>query len=188
MGRPQWEALRELLQLIRVDGKPRLDVSKLPIHIRTRLPLMDLRRAPIPPRIEKLPTDTSTEKRDRKGEGKAKEFDVRTSDLYFLDPTPVYTAIMSSDVREDMHIGPALFVNQATELFHSNSWASSVRTSSGHYAHLQVGGGQLGGVILPSDFIFYRCCNPNCSCQKLDEASSDFHIGRVIGFGCDRRS
>lgn len=195
MSRPQWEALRELLQLLDVDGKPHPDVRELPkqlatikSRIRTRLPLMDMRKASIPLKIEKLPTDTSTEKRDRKGKGKAKEVEIRNSDLYFLDPTSIFTAIMSSDIREDMHIGPALFVDLPTELFESHAWASSVRTSSGIYPHLQLGDGQLGGVIFPSDFIFYRCGDTKCGCQKLDEASSDFHIGRVYGFGYDRRS
>lgn len=197
MSRSEYDALREILLLLKCgDGETVPDVVKLPTQlatlknrIRSRLPLMDMRKAPIPLYVEKLPTEPA----QSKGKGKQqprgrKEFDTITADLHFFDPTSVFVNMLSSDIRKDMHLGPAHFVDEPTELFHSRSWSSSVRTSSGIYPHIPLRDGQKGAVIFPSDFIYFCCQNPNCQCQQLGADSADFHIGRVYGFGYDHRS
>src|SRR5205814_4769084 len=88
-----------------------------------------------------------------------------------------------------MHRGMAHFVDLPTELYHSLSWASSVRSTSGEYAHIQQDDeeetGELvpGPTIFPSDFVLYCCTNRDCVCQPAFS-----HIGRVVAVGKDYRS
>ncbi|OXV08616.1 hypothetical protein Egran_03621, partial [Elaphomyces granulatus] len=72
-------------------------------------------------------------------------------DLYFLDPTHLYKAFMSSDIAANMHSGMAEYHDFPSELHHSPCWASSIRTTSGCFAHYPN-----GSPIFPSDFVQYK--------------------------------
>lgn len=199
MSRSEYKALYELMHLLKChEGGVLPDISKLPKNLaslknrlRVRLPLIDMRKTQIQLKIEKLPTETATQKRDRKGKSKKRqgETQVTESTLYFFDPISLFHKLLSSDVVQDMHSGPGLFVDEPRELYHAPAWLSSVRASAGVYPHLKING-QNGAVLFPSDWIYYRCSQPTCACQHLDENSQKdaWHVGRVTGFGYDRRS
>ncbi|KAI1131426.1 hypothetical protein F5Y10DRAFT_262185 [Nemania abortiva] len=113
-----------------------------------------------------------------------------TMNLTFFDPISVFKNFIASDIVKGSYSGPGTFVDNPTELYHSNAWLSSIRASSGHYAHVSVEG-QPGPAIFPSEFIYYWCTDVNCFCQAISEDSEDIrniHIGRVIGFGWDKRT
>lgn len=76
-----------------------------------------------------------------------------------------------------MHIGLGEFRDAPTELWHSRCWTSSVRTTSGEYAHYSSD----NTPIFPSDFISYRCVNTECRCSRPDKPH--LHFGRVFGIG-----
>jgi len=86
-----------------------------------------------------------------------------------------------------MYHGPGLFVDKPAELFHSRAWTSSARASDGIYPHLP----HSNGLLLPGDFIYYRCINLTCFCYAIldDGADTDsLHIGRITAFGYDLRT
>ena len=147
-----------------------------------------MRKALIPLKAEKLPTVTAQDKRD-KGKGRAKDINIVTSQLHFFDPTSLFINILSSNITNDMHIGPAHFVDEPTELFHAHAWSSSVRTSSGIYPHFpDIADGKKGAAIFPSDFIYYHCPKNDCACYVAGRNYNKLHVGRVYGFGYDRRT
>lgn len=198
MGRSEFKALYELLHLMKCDGKVLPDIAKLPRNLvslgnrlRVCLPSTDMRKARIRLKIEKLPTETATQKRDRKCESKKHQGEVQMikSSLYFIEPISLFHKLLSSDVVRDMRSGPAIFVDGPVELYHSTAWPASVRASAGICPHLKIEG-QNGAVILPSDFVYCRCSQTTCACQLLEEISQKgaWHVGRVIGFRYDRRS
>ena len=195
-SRSDYETLREALCTSRCNhGEPIDEFSRMPMdmstvrsRLRSRLPLLDMRKAPIPLKVEKLPTATVQDKRD-KGKGRATDSNHVMSDLHFFDPASVFVKVMSSDLRKQMHLGPAHFVDEPTELFHAHAWASSVRTSSGVYPHFpDTPDGKKGSVIFPSDFIYYCCQNDQCRCHTEGNNYDNLHIGRVYGFGYDHGS
>lgn len=108
--------------------------------------------------------------------------------LTYFDPPTVVKNLVSSDIgTKDMHHGPGIFVDKPTELFHSRAWTSSVRASGGVYPHLQA----TGILIIPGDFIYYRCTEAECFCHGIDDDSDDtieLHIGRINSFGYDMRT
>ncbi|KAF7532596.1 hypothetical protein G7054_g7828 [Neopestalotiopsis clavispora] len=119
-----------------------------------------------------------------------KDLPTATMKITFFDPPSVFKNFIASDLYRDAHHGPAMFVDEPTELFHSQSWASSIRTSSGIYPHVYING-EIGPVVFPSDFVYYRCIDVDCYCHSIpddDENIVTIHIGRVIGFGYDQRS
>lgn len=62
--------------------------------------------------------------------------------------------------------------------WHSNAWASSIRITSGQYAHLST----TQSPIFTSDFVTHLCKKPDCSCLITP------HLGRIIAVGKDHRS
>ena len=125
------------------------------------------------------------------GEISLKDLPKPTMRLSFFDPITMFKNIVASDILRRTHIGPGLFVDNPTELFHSHAWLSSVRSTSGHYAHVIIDG-KVGPVIFPSDWVYYRCSDEGCprSCHDIDDDSEDvvnLHIGRVYGVGFDVR-
>ena len=73
-----------------------------------------------------------------------------------------------------MHLGLGEFRDSPTELWHSHSWHSSVRSTCGRYAHLPE-----KSPLFPSDWISFRC--PDNTCKSL-------HVGRIYGVALDHRS
>lgn len=113
-----------------------------------------------------------------------------TMNLTFFDPISVFKNFIASDIVKRSYSGPGTFVDNPTELYHSNAWLSSIRASSGRYAHVLIEG-QPGPAIFPSEFIYYWCMDMGCFCQDISEDSEDIrniHIGRVVGFGWDKRT
>ena len=68
------------------------------------------------------------------------------------------------------------FRDSPTELWHSHSWHSSVRTTSGEFAHLQ---NEEKSPLFPSDWISFICHDQTCKLQ---------HAGRIYGVATDHRS
>ncbi|KAI1753016.1 hypothetical protein F4782DRAFT_95579 [Xylaria castorea] len=195
MNRTEYAALRELMALIQKhDDKDAIfkDIMALPSQLATlkdrvskRFPLMDMRKATIPLNVEKLPTEKATRK--------LQEHDVTSktvmSEFHAIDPVSLFTAFMRSEVANTMHIGLAHFVDNPCELFHSHSWASSIRTTSGRFAHVLDENGQRVDVIFPSDVVLYVCPDSTCGCQDADANNPNMaHIGRVYGVGQDHRT
>ncbi|TRX98548.1 hypothetical protein FHL15_000622 [Xylaria flabelliformis] len=192
-----------------------VQLATLRDRMRKRMPLMNMREVDIPLNILKLPTLPATLKPEEKklleaykaqlkdkgkGKGKGKAESVRPQDLKklpvvtmkltYFDPTSVFKNYVASDIGRKTHHGPAIFVDEPTELFHSHAWASSVRTTDGKYAHVWLGD-VAGPVIFPSDFIYYRCYVKDCFCHEImddSDKTTELHIGRVYGVGWDRRS
>lgn len=148
---------------------------------------MDMRKAPYPLKAEKLPTGQSNGKGCAQEQPRNKEYEIVELELHFLDPTPVFVSMLSSDVRHDMYMGPAQFVDEPTELHHSHPWASSIQTSSSIYPHILSSNGEKDVVIFPSGFVYYHCQSHNCHCQTLSDDSAEYHLGRVYGCGHDMR-
>jgi len=195
MSRSEWAALREILYLVKHGPESTVpdDVQQLPLQLSTlkdrmrrRLPLMDMRKAKIPVKFEKLPTQTESHK--DKGTEKKQYTSIVETEIQFIDPVSLFKKILSSDIAKEMYIGPATFVDEPTELYHSHAWASSVRTTGGKYAHLRIGD-NIGAVVFPSDFVYYRCQDLNCVCHEAaDDEAYNLHIGRIYGVGYDRRA
>lgn len=68
----------------------------------------------------------------------------------------------------------AEFRSTETEMWHSHSWASSVRTTSGHYARCPTD----NSPIFPSDWLLFKCRDRSCALR---------HYGRVYAVGRDFR-
>ena len=202
ISRSSYQSLREILHLLRdITGRVHPDVATLPSQFdtlkqrfRSRLPLINMRKAVIPVKVAKLPTEPESKKRDHKGNIKAiipVERRIINITMHFFDPASIFIKVLSSHLG--IHHGNAIFVDLPTELYHSHAWASSIRASEGRYPHLKFPSEDEsadsfvnGAVIFPSDFIYYRCINDLCACQNEDDPF--MHIGRVYGFGFDRRS
>ena len=151
-----------------------------------------MRAADIPLTVEKLATEQASRKRDEAQAGKNP-----MAKLHIIDPTSMFTAFMSSDVGQGMHTGLAHFVDEPEELYHSHSWASSNRSTSGEFAHIigweeTEGEGIIDGIIdvvFPSDIVLYCCTIKDCPCQAVNvEQPYISHIGRVYGVGRDYRN
>lgn len=163
------------------------DITSLPSslatlkrHVYRQLPLLDMRTKEIPLVQEKLPTETAT----RRAQGAT---GVPHETLHFFDPQSLFKAFMSSDIVKDMHIGMAHWVDEPTELWHARCWSSSIRTTSGQYAHFKIAANAQSVMeepIFPSDFVHFSCSDEMCKCNTRDI----FHIGRVYGVGLDHRT
>ena len=70
-----------------------------------------------------------------------------------------------------MHFGMAQYVDEPTELWHSNAWGSSIRTCSGEICHTKA-----GGLIIPGDIV------------RIRSAALPYKIGRVVFIGRDYRA
>jgi hypothetical protein len=116
--------------------------------------------------------------------------------LHIIDPTSIFIAFMSSDVGQKMHSGLAHFVDEPEELYHSHSWASSVRANS---PILSVGRrlkkavyrmiDSMIDVVFPSDIVLYCCTITHCPCQAANAEQPHLsHIGRVYDVGRDYRN
>ena len=153
------------------------DISKLPSCLSTlkkqtiaRLPLLPLRKKKIPLQAEQL----SREKNSTNEE-----------DLIFFDPVHLFASFIASNITNKMHSGLGEFhdTHKQDELYKSHSWLSSIRATSGQFAHYS---NSTLGPIFPSDFVSFRC---NEACRfycKYQHAFS--HVGRVMAVGRDHRT
>lgn len=169
ISRTQYKSLLELLRIPIGNIHNELDnlpscVSTLKKQAKSRLPLLRMRSKMIPLKAEK--------------QSRQKDQEL----LIMFDPVSLFTTIMGSDIRGAMHIGLGEFhdAHLQDELYKTHAWRSSIRTTSGEFAHYQQ-----GPPILPSDFVSFTCAR---RCRKGCTPSSFAHIGRVIGVGRDFRS
>lgn len=173
ISRTEYQSLLEILSMLRgQDGKSVPEINKLPAtlgtlknHLSQQLPLLDMRTKALTLKAKKLPTETATQKR-------TKARDTVTKDLHFFDPKHLFEAILSSRIADKIYQGLAEWVDSPTELWHSFAWASSVRTTSGHYAHYHD-----GSPLFPSDFVVWN--HPD---------TGNTHYGRVCAVGKNFRS
>jgi hypothetical protein len=172
MSRTEWAALRQILTLVDHPMIQRLpnSLTTLKRHLSRELPLLPMRKKSIPLAAEKIATEKALRKSIQT------EGDTPMEDLYFFDPTHLYKAFMSSDIAANMHSGMAEYHDFPTELHHSPCWASSIRTTSGCFAHYPN-----GSPIFPSDFVQYKCLTHGC----LVCSGSERHLGRVYSVGRD---
>ncbi|KAL7624010.1 hypothetical protein AAE478_001475 [Parahypoxylon ruwenzoriense] len=175
-----YQGLREILQT-NITSETIREIHSLPVSVSTlkkglkkRLPLLEMRRAPIPLRADKL-----SSRRRKVLEGKSP-----TQDLHFFNPVEYIKTLLRSKIRNDMYFGMALLVDEQDRIhpWNSRAWASSARSTSGQYAHYKD-----KTAIIPSDFIEYNCHADICPTCKAHSNPSP-HVGRVIEVWRDQRS
>jgi hypothetical protein len=178
ISRLQYKSLLEIFGMDDIDLKE--EVRKLPAGLSTlkkqaksQLPLLTLRKKAIPLIPEQLSKDKTSNDQSSTSEGRKSE-----ETLFFFDPQHLFQTLMESDVYNKMHHGIAHWVDDPHEIWHSHSWASSIRTTSGEFAHYPK-----GSPIFPSDFLSYTCTEGGCDCSSLKP-----HLGRVYSIIKDFRS
>jgi hypothetical protein len=184
ISRPQYASLLEILRMPELQH----EVRRLPSCLSTlkrqttaQLPLLAMRKKSMPLQSEQLgkdrPTATSVT---------APTQPQNQEDLFFFDPTSLFTAFARSEICAKMHFGFGEFHDNPIELWHSHAWRSSVRTTSGHFAHYTPS----GKPIFPSDIVFFRCPKRNCprGCSREPVSNQCQHLGRVFSVGRDFRS
>lgn len=110
------------------------------------------------------------------GRKKATQGHSPTEDLVFFNMSSLSSTLSSSEMQQKMYFGIAEFRDEPTELWRAHCWASSVRTTSGQFAHFLAESPQAGGPIFPSDFIKFLCGSKSCD---------DEHVGLVQSVGYD---
>ena len=166
--RAQYTSLREILRML--EPHPilsRLSVNYSILRRRTQghLPQLPLRRSLISLILEKQTTRREKSKRARV----RKEV---TEYLYFFDSSNLFKRILLSQLVQSMHVGFGEFRTNPVELWQSQCWTGSVRTTSGQYARYRN-----QTPIFPSDWVLYR----------KDDTEETEHLGRVVGIGRDYR-
>lgn len=181
----EWTIMREVLCLPQAHGEARVPVNALPRALSTLkravdklMPRIDSRVIDIPLAPEKLPTLPGT----LQGQQATA---TPTAKLYYFDLVDLFKTFFESNI--ETHQGMAHFVDRPTELYHSRAWSASVRTTSGHYAHILVNN-MPTEAIFPSDFVFFACSKAGCRCEDDNAGFNEFHIGRVVGVGLDYRT
>ena len=169
ISRVQYTSLLEILRMPELPQKvPTLPkcLSTLKKQTAATLPLLAMRKRSIPLQH----TQQSRQKTEE--------------DLIFFDPVHLFKSVVASNIANTLHIGLGEFhdAHQQDELFKSNCWRSSIRTTSGEFAHYPS-----GQPVFPSDFTTFRCSQRPPYCNKC--STNDFgHRGRVLGVGRDYRA
>lgn len=177
LSRHDFAGLRQIFQLVdhpNINSIPH-SLSTLNRHFLKNIPLLDMRMKKIPLNPKKMPTEAESRKAASTTDSAPME------DVYWFDPESLFAAFLRSDIAKGMHMGMAEYHDTPTELWHSRCWSSSVRTSSGQYAHFWS-----GEAIFPSDFLCFVCDDTDCACHN--ETGDTYHLGRVYGVGLDFRS
>ena len=180
VSRADYTALRDVLRML----EPNTQLSSLPETLTTlkrqtkgQLPLLPMRKSNIPLNPAKLPAHSSK----LRGSGFTTSPSVPTEDLYFFDPPSLFQAFLSApSIRERLHVGMAEFRENPSEYWHSRAWSSSIRTTSGQYAHSPLDGQPL----FPSDFVTFKCGMLECVCFG---GGQERHLGRILEVGRDYR-
>ncbi|KAM0440826.1 hypothetical protein ACHAPT_000127 [Fusarium lateritium] len=208
MSRTDYAAFRDAVNLLRgADGNPVPEVENLPTQLTTlknrvmrRLPLLDMREAQVPLRVDQIATETAARKRELQAAQQANPdsslvtdtlmADQVTSTMRFFDHESLFKAFLSSSTGRQLHHGLGYFVDHAQELWHAPCWTSAIRTTSGHYTHIMYTDDD--GEVKPSqpiflgDFVYYVCegSEGQCYCEHLE--TDDYekaHLVRVSGVG-----
>ena len=162
MSREQYQDFKGIMRLVRPS-----DLDALPVNLQVMrdsldktLPLLRQRKRELQLNQAKIPT-----------RHKHKE------DIVLFDMLGVLTRLLHSDtVKQRGYFGMAEIVDEPQEFFHSDSWASSNRTTSGEFAMLRRSNASTAEPILTSEFIWYRT-----------PGASDPFLGRVISVGKEKR-
>ncbi|KAI9688924.1 MAG: hypothetical protein M1820_010214 [Bogoriella megaspora] len=153
LSRKQYQQFRSAMLLLtdisRIQNLPRrLDTLKN--SLRAQLPLLKMRQKDITLDVNKIPTRVSS-----------------SGTVFSIDPAHLFrTILLTPRIRAKMHFGMAILVENQTELWHSNSWASSIRTTSGDFAHFTT-----GEPVFPSDIVLYKCNDMHCGCLSRSHAA-----------------
>ena len=188
ISRKQYESLHQILKLLKTDinklnALPET-VGTLKKHAKQTLPLLEVRKKAVALNPEKLSIQRQARAIEREG------FDPKiapTKNLYFFNLADITKRILQSDLVSKMHFGLAELVNNPTQLWHTKSWASSIRTTSGQFARYPalLPGGPTEP-ILPSDCVEFFCFNTPCAC--LNRPDGLLHRGFVSEVYTDKRS
>lgn len=177
-----------------IESLPR-SVDTLKSHLFGSLPLLELRQRSIILDPDVLPT-SHTPRPDR---------------IFFLNPSQLFERIISSSemigANGKIYTGLGKFVDSPQEPWESRAWLSSIRTTSGQFAHypttaintctppathrntaLTQNEARAGDPVFPSDFVQYSCKDSQCACHSLNDVAGILHIGQVIAVGFDHRS
>lgn len=169
ISRSQYQALVELLQTLKnispISSLPK-SLTTLKSNCKGQIPQIPLRRVKIPVIPEKLPTLSAADRILARA---------TATWMYILDPVILLsTLIKSSQFMSRLHCGLAHFVDRPSELWHGWAWGTSIRTTSGEFAHYTN-----GQPIFPSDFVYYRCGQVDCECIFIQKT----HLGRILCVG-----
>jgi hypothetical protein len=125
ISRSDYAALLEVIQLARDTPEVWKQLPKtldtLQNRYQAQIPTSPIYEREIDLRLDKMPTGS--------GAGK----------VYFFDPIELTKTILRSNMRQHMHFGMAQLVDEASELWHGEAWAESIRTCSGEFARYPNG-------------------------------------------------
>ena len=171
ISRVQYTSLLEILRMPELPQKvPSLPKSLSTLKKQTSaiLPLLSMRK-------QSIPLQHAQQSRQKTEE-----------DLIFFDPVDLFKSVAASNIAHTLHLGLGEFhdSHQQDELFKSSCWTSSIRTTSGEYAHYPS-----GQPVFPSDFASFRCSQRPPFCTACPSSTTGyFHLGRVLGVGRDYRA
>ncbi|KAJ5124136.1 uncharacterized protein N7515_007961 [Penicillium bovifimosum] len=164
ISRTQYKSFCEAIKCLEASAAeeplPR-DLSALKRTMYGQINTLEMLCCKIPVITTKLPTLSEQDRR-------LAESVTRT--LYLINPIPMVIRLLQSPAfRKLMHKGLARSVQSPTELWESDAWTSSIRSTSGKFATYPD-----GKPIFPSDIVYYQC-NASCCLQF----GAPGHIGRV---------
>ncbi|KAI0599024.1 hypothetical protein F4775DRAFT_591811 [Biscogniauxia sp. FL1348] len=178
-----YRGLKEILQAhIKPEEPDSLrDLMSLPVAVgslkkgvKRRLPLLEMRKAPIALHPEKM---SSLKKQKSQFQAVSP-----VQDLYFFNPVDYVQKLLSSKIKDDMYFGMAILVDEPVHPWNSKAWASSIRATSGQFAHYPN-----GEPIFASDFVEYMCHRPICPQCRGSGPEAGPHKGRIIEVWRDQR-
>lgn len=184
VSRTQYKSLRDILRMVPHDTVRTLPETLQTLQRRTKghMPILPMRKQPVKLAPHKLSTETA----ERRIENQQNEHNdnIPRADLYFFDMKELFRVILQSDMTQKMYSDMMEWKDkaEAIELWHSMSWGSSDKTTSGHFAH-----NLKGNPIFVSDFVEFRCNKHGCRCRHSNSASpGDVHFGRVRCVGINQ--
>lgn len=122
---------REVLKLLHQDVINRLPsrVDTLKRRVREQLPLLELHKS-VSLTPEKQPSS--------RGDPASSTLVLQPKeDLIFFNPINSFRRILLSNLYGKLHQGVAKFTNTPRESWQTDSWAGSIRTTCGEYAHIK---------------------------------------------------
>ncbi|KZZ91982.1 hypothetical protein AAP_03201 [Ascosphaera apis ARSEF 7405] len=169
LSRIAYEALTELLSTV-TDLEQLRSLPKTLDTLKKRftqaVPIIPVSKKDVAVIPSKLPTLSEADR---------KKTEENKRPMYFIDPLrSIVRHFKRADFSRRNYIGVGQFVAHPKEMWESNAWCSSVRTSSGDLATYP----ESGDRIIPSDVIAFKCQQGRCFCQN-----SGNHIGRITAIG-----
>lgn len=178
--RAQWQTLREVLQLL-MDFTNMQQVRQVLIALPAKFDTLKrrcshnvvavkLRRAQVNVEVLKQPSMS----RSKRIKLKASATKVAEKNwMYFVDPMDLIRRILKTDwLSKQIYQGPALLVEEPTELWHSFASASSARCASGTYAV-----NRLNEQIILGDIVEFQ--NEEDITRETFRLKAGQHFGRV---------